>query len=179
MAPTERHCPGLLSLEWLRWQIESRNCRFHYFPHIVDEMKHKLSYVRFFGSFQTKHSLSVFKIIKNDPSSYPYPWPHSHGFFFFNHRVSYIKHFKWGDCYSELTSSMLAIPPDPPSKSWMHSKLIKWVTAFGRGQSQLVLVNCIPSNWQTINGVFFFFFSQGDKSAVGDWWLDIMLFRLE
>ena len=32
MAPTKRHYPGLLSLEWLRWQIESRNSRFDYFP---------------------------------------------------------------------------------------------------------------------------------------------------
>lgn len=61
---------------------------------------------------------------------------------------------------------MLAILPDPPSKLWMHSKLIKWVTAFWRGQSQLVLVNCIPSNWQTINGTFFF-----SGGWLWNWWL--------
>lgn len=35
-----------------------------------------------FSSFQTKHSLSVFEIIKNNPSSHPYPRPHSHSFSF-------------------------------------------------------------------------------------------------
>lgn len=34
------------------------------------EMEHRVSYVRFFRSFQTKHILSVFEIIKNKPSSY-------------------------------------------------------------------------------------------------------------
>lgn len=47
MAPSERHYPGLPSLEWLRWQTESRNCRFHYPPHAAAEMEHSLSYVRF------------------------------------------------------------------------------------------------------------------------------------
>lgn len=132
-----------------RWQIESRNCRFEYFPS-VSEIEHRLSYVGFLRSFQTKH-LSVFKIIKNDPSSYPYPWPYAHNFFLFNHCVSYIKHFKWGDRWSYLTLSMLSILPDPPSKIWMCSKLIKWITAFGRVQNQLFPVNCVPSNWKAIN----------------------------
>lgn len=115
-----------------------------------------MSYVRFFRSFQTKHALSVFEIIRiTHLPTLSLDLTHIDFSPFLNYCVSYIKHFKWRACCSGLTLSMLAILPDPPSKLWMHSKLIKWVTALQTGQSQLVPVNCVSSNWQTINGFLF------------------------
>lgn len=44
---------------------------FIIFPTLLMKWEPRLSYVRFFRSFQTKHSSSVFKIIKNDLCPYP------------------------------------------------------------------------------------------------------------
>lgn len=59
---------------------------------------------------------------------------------------------------------MLAILPDLPSKLWMHSKLIKWVIAFGEVKaSWFQSIVFLPID-KTINGVF----SQEVDSTVGD-----------